>query len=384
MDLSLTEEDELLRDTVRELGQQRVRPHAIEWDEARALPEGLMAELGEMGLTAMELPEDEGGTALSAVAAAALVGELAAADGALALRVLRHNTFGLGHVMLGLADDVREAELPAMAEGRVEVAWALSEQGSTTDPGSIQTRAVRDGDHWVLDGHKQHVVGGATAGRIVVLATTAKGDSTADDIVALLVDGDADGLTRGEPVRTMGMRAAGTAHLRFEQVRVPASRMLGEPGQAWGHAMELLDRARIGMAALACGIGRGALQVSTAYAKEREQFGKPIASFQAIQWKLADMATTLEAAWLLTMRAAWLCDSGQEFAAAASRAKIAATTAATRGCSEALQVHGGYGYTREFPVEKALRDARWCESSGGTNEVPRTLVSQAIAARYTG
>ena len=324
------------------------------------------------------MPEDEGGTALSTVAAAALVGELAAADGALALRVCRHNMLGLAHVMLGLPQAEREAELPAMAEGRVEVAWALSEQGSTTDPGSIRTRATRDGDDWILEGTKHHVVGGATAERVVVIATTG------EDIVALLVDADAKGVTRGEPVRTMGMRAAATAHLSFDGVRVPASRMLGEPGKAWDDVLGLLDRSRIGMAAIACGIGRGALQVSTAYAKEREQFGKPIASFQAIQWKLADMATTLEAAWLLTMRAAWLRDGGQEFATAASRAKIAATTAATRSCSEALQVHGGYGYTREFPVEKALRDARWCENSGGTNEVSRTVVSQAIVARYAG
>ncbi|MEX1364491.1 MAG: acyl-CoA dehydrogenase family protein, partial [Nannocystaceae bacterium] len=221
----------------------------------------------------------------------------------------------------------------------------------------------------------------AIAQRIVVLATTAAGG---DEVVALLVDADAPGLEVGDPVRTLGMRAAGTAHVHLEAVRVPESRRLGAAGAAWGDAMALLDRSRIGMAAVACGIGRGALEVSTAYALEREQFGRPIAKFQAIQWKLADMATTLEAAWLLTLQAAWRRDRGLPFAAAASRAKLMAATVASRACSEALQIHGGYGYTREYPIERAMRDARLCEIGEGTSEIQRLLISRAIADRFAG
>lgn len=387
MDFFLSEEDELLRDTVRELCEQQVRPHAGAWDEARALPPDVLPSLGEQGLLAMELPEDEGGAGLSTVAATALVEELASADGALALLVSVHNHLGLGHATK-LGDGARGEELPALVDGRHVAAWALSERGGGSDALRMATTARKDGDQWVLEGDKHYILGAAVAQRIVVLATTnAPGKdgvarSGADEIVALLVDADAPGLTVSEPVRTLGMRAAGTAHLRLEGVRVPDSRRLGEPGAAWADAMALLDRSRIGMAAVACGIGRGAMSVATAYAKEREQFGRPIAKFQAIQWKLADMATTLEAAWLLTLKAAWRRDQGLPFSAHASRAKLAAAQAATRACSEALQIHGGYGYTREYPVERSLRDARLCEIGEGTNEIQRLLISRAIAERF--
>ncbi|MCA9655993.1 MAG: acyl-CoA dehydrogenase family protein [Myxococcales bacterium] len=388
MDFSLSEEDLLLRDTVRELCDQQVRPHAGAWDEARALPPELLPGLGQQGLLAMERPEDEGGAGLSTVAATSLVEELAAADGALALLVSVHNHLGLAHAAQGLRPGPRAQELPALTDGRHIAAWALSERGSGSDALRLSTSARRDGDGWVLQGEKRYVLGASVAQRIVVLATTAGAGkdgperSRPEEVVALLVDADAPGLERSEPVRTLGMRAAGTAHLRLDGVRVPAERELGDPGRAWADAMALLDRSRVGMAAVACGIGRGAMEVAAAYAQEREQFGRPIAEFQAIQWKLADMATTLEAAWLLTLQAAWRRDVGLPFGAHASRAKLAAARAATVACSEALQIHGGYGYTREFPVERALRDARLCEIGEGTNEIQRLLISRAIAERF--
>lgn len=393
MDFELGEEDVLLRDTVRELCDQRVRPHAAGFDGARALPGELLRELGAMGLLAMERPEDEGGAGLGAVAATALVEELAAADGALALLLGTHNWQGLGHAAAGLREPERAAELPAMASGERLVAWALPEAGraicasahaggrggsDAARAAALSIAARRDGDAWVLEGEVRHVLGAAVAGRLVIFARTDAGPT------AWLVDADASGVHIGEPVRTLGARAAGTAHVRLSSVRVPDARRLGEPGAALADAWPRLERAQLGLAAVACGILRGALQVASAYAQERKQFGQPLAAFQAIQWKLADMATTLDAAWLLTLAAAWRCDAGRPHADLAARARLAATTAALRGTSEALQIHGGYGYTREFPIERALRDARACEAAEGGAALSRLVLAHALTDRLAG
>jgi len=387
MDFELGEEDVLLRDTVRELCDQRVRPRAGGFDEARVLPGELWAELGAMGLCAMERPEDEGGAGLSAVAATALIEELAAADGALALLVGVHNWQGLPHAAAGLCEPERGLELPAMAAGERLVAWALPEGAWLESVGADAAKGVRlpvsarrEGEAWVLDGEVRHVIGAAVAGRLVIFAQAQAGPT------AWLVDADAEGMST-MPVRTLGARAAGTAHVRLAAVCVPEARRLGEPGAAFADAWPRLVRTELGLGAVACGILRGALQAAAAYAQERRQFGQAIASFQAIQWKIADMATTLDAAWLLTQRAAWLCDAGRphaEMAEAAARARILATTAAVRGTSEALQIHGGYGYTREFPVERALRDARACEVVQGGGALPRLWLARALAERLSG
>lgn len=376
MDFSLSEEDELLRKTVREFCDAQVRPNAEAWDGARALPSGLLGELGEMGLLAMELSEDLGGAELSTVAATALVGELASADGALASLVSDHNTMGLACAAKCLQGPARDEEVSAMAGGAHLVATVVGERSGV--------RARPSGDGWELTGEARHVLGAADASRLVVFANGGDADAAFDPgaVVALLVDANATGVAVGERVRTLGMRAAGTAHVQFDGVQVSAERRLADPGQAWSEGQALLDRKRIDMAAIACGIGRGALAVAVAYANERQQFGRPIAKFQAIQWKLADMATNLESAWLMTLHAAWLRDRGQPFAAAAGRAKLKAAVSAKLACTEALQIHGGYGYTREFPVERALRDARCCELAGETNEHQRSVVSQSVLGRF--
>jgi alkylation response protein AidB-like acyl-CoA dehydrogenase len=391
MDFELGEEDLLLRDTVRELCEQRVRPHAGAFDEARALPAALLAELGAMGLLAMERPEDEGGAGLSAVAASAVTGELAAADGALALLVGVHNWQGLAHVAAALAEPERAVELPGLVSGERLVAWALPERvrggvaayakgqraAAAAGP-ALHVQARREGEVWVLEGEVRHVLGAAVAGRVVVFGQAEAGPT------AWLVDADAEGVHVSDPVRTLGARAAATAHIRLVGVRVPDARRLGEPGQAWADAEPRLHRTHLGVAAVACGLARGVLEAAAAYAMERQQFGQPIASFQAIQWKLADMSVALDAAWLLTARAAWLHDTGRPFAEAAARARILATTTAVRSTSEALQIHGGYGYTREFPVERALRDARTCEAIGGGGRVARIVLARAVAERLAG
>ena len=378
MDFELGEEESLLRDTVRGLCDQRVRPEAGAWDEVRALPDGLLSELGEMGLLAMEIAEDAGGAGLSAVAATALCEELASADGALAQVIAAHNHLGLAHVAAKASEAMRESELPALVGGEHVVAWALPEHARAGGESDLGIVARRDGDDWILEGRVPHVLGASLAGRVVVFADTNAGPG------AWMFDVGTDGVGI-EPTRTLGARAAGIGHVALQAVRVPDGQRLGEPGAALVDARGLLVRHDIACAAVACGLARGALQVSAAYAQEREQFGRPIARFQAIQWKLADMGTTLDAAWLLTMKAAWRRDAGRpedEVARAAARARAYAGPMATRACSEALQIHGGYGYTREYPVERALRDARQHEGRGGS--AMRLRLADAIAQRFAG
>lgn len=382
MDFALGEEERLLRETVRGLGQQTIGPHAGAWDEVRALPEALLGELGALGLLGLEVAEDEGGAGLGAVAASVLCEELAAVDGGLAQLVVAHNHLGLAHVSQGLQGPVRASELAALVGGERLVAWALPEHVWMPEHEGalgVTARPHKNGgngpgaDAWVLDGSVAHVLGAGVAGRLVIVADSDDGPT------AWLCDPKAQGVTR-ESVRTLGARAAGTAHVRLEGVVVPSTHRLAEPGSARRDVAALRPRAHLGMAAVACGLARGALTTATAYAQEREQFGKPIARYQAIQWKLADMGTTLDAAWLLTMQAAWRCDTGRPYATAAARARLYAATVATRACSEALQIHGGYGYTREYPVERALRDARHGQGRHGI--ALRHVLAQAIAERF--
>lgn len=381
MDFELDDDDQLLRDTVRQLCEQSVRPHAGAWDDARAIPADVRAELGQMGLWALVRPEDEGGAGLSVVTACALVEELGAADGALAMLVAAHNFSGLAHVAAAASSRPALAqELPAMVSGERLCAWALPEAavGPAASGDALAITAGRDGDSWALDGEARHVLGAAVAGRIVVFARAEEGPT------AFLLDADAHGVHVSDQVRTLGARAAGTAHLGLQGVRVSDERRMGEPGQALVEAATTVGLGQLAAAAVACGILRGALQQASAYAQQREQFGRPIAAFQAIQWKVADMGTALDAGWLLILRAASLCDQGRRFAEAAARARAWATGAAVRGCSEALQIHGGYGYTREYPVERALRDARQLESTGGGGAAARLVIAWAIAERSGG
>ncbi len=312
------------------------------------------------------------------MAATALCEELASADGALAQVIATHNHLGLAHVAAAASESVRESELPALVGGERVVAWALPEHARAGGASDLGVTARRDADHWILEGRVSHVLGASLAGRLVVFADSDAGPG------AWMLDASADGVGI-EPARTLGARAAGTGHVALQSVRVPDAQRLGEPGAALDDARGLLIRYDIACAAVACGLARGALQVSADYAQEREQFGRPIAKFQAIQWKLADMGTTLDAAWLLAMQAAWRRDAGRpeaEVAQAAARARAFAGPMATRACSEALQIHGGYGYTREYPVERALRDARQHEGRGGS--AMRLRLADAIAQRFAG
>jgi len=383
MDFQLGEDELLLKENVRQFCRTEVLPNAGTWDEEESFPADAVARLGELGLLGMEAPEAHGGVELSAVAAACVIEELASFDGSLALTVTCHNNLCVGHIALAGTHEQKERFLPGLAAGESLGAWALADDDGRSDAAAIKTIATREGDHFVLRGRKSFVTGGSASKVLVVLAAD-KPEAGERGLVALVVDRDAKGVKIEPPVGNLGVRAAGTVGITFEDVRVPADRQLRGAGDCLDDARTVTARARVNMAAMACGLGRAAMETATAYAKEREQFGRPIAAFQAIQWKIANMAADLQAAWCMTLRAAHLRDVGQPFSVAASRAQIFAARAATRAGSEALQVHGGYGYTREYLVERYLRDARLCSLALESSERLRTVVSQAIRERYAG
>jgi alkylation response protein AidB-like acyl-CoA dehydrogenase len=381
MSFELGEDVELLRGSVRELCERQIVPHARAWDAAGQLPPSIVRELGEVGLFGLRVPESEGGAGLSMGAAAALIEELAAADAAVALTVTVHNFSCLGHLSRRASASMRETLLPRLVSGEALGAWAMAEPGVGSDPGAARATVRHEGGHWVIRGHKALVVQGAAAEVIVVVASTDP-EQGPDSLASFLVERTDPGVRILDEVRTLGMRAAATVDLRLEDVRVPEARCLARPGLAHRDMREVQADSRIAHAALACGLTRAALDAARAYAREREQFGRPIGDFQAIQWKLADIATGLDAARLLVQRAAWQRDRGQAAVEEAARAKLFAATRAVAACSEALQIHGGYGYTEEFPVERMLRDARYIPIAEGTDEIQRIVLSDAIVRRF--
>jgi alkylation response protein AidB-like acyl-CoA dehydrogenase len=380
MDFRLGDDDALLVDNVRAFCRDRVADQAAAWDDAGCIPPAVLGELGELGLLGMRVSEAEGGVALSTVAATAIVEELAIGSASLALVVSAHNFLAVAHIVAAGSPEQRRTLLPDLVSGRRIGAWALSETVSGSDAAAAQTTATaREGGGWKLDGQKAYVTSGGHAGRIVVFAAVEPGDREAG-LSAFVVDREQTGLGL-EPVRPLGMRATSLSHLVLSGACVDDDRRLGALGSGLPTAKALLHESRIAIAALSCGITAAALTAARDYALERRQFGQPIADFQAIQWKLADIAMGLDAARLLTRRAAWLADAGQPFAAFASRAKLHASELACRATSEALQIHGGYGYTREFVVERLLRDAHACRIAEGTSQIQRLLLAREIAAR---
>ena len=381
MTFELGEDVSLLQRSVRDLCERQIVPHARTWDAAGKIPPSIVRELGEMGLLGLRIPEAHGGAGLSMVAAAALVEELAAADGSVALTVAVHNFACLGHVWRRANAQAKDELIPRLASGEVLGAWAMAEPGVGSDPGSARATVRHEGGEWVLRGRKSLVVQGAAADVIVVVASTDP-EQGPESLASFLIERTAKGVVVVDEVRTLGMRAAASVDLRLEDVRVPEARCLARPGLAQRDMREVEADSRIAHAAIACGLMRAAIEAARAHAREREQFGHPIADFQAIQWKLADMATHLDAARLLVNKAAWMRDQGQAGLEEASRAKLFAASKAVAACSEALQIHGGYGYTEEFPVERLLRDARYLPIAGGTDEIQRITLSGAIASRF--
>jgi alkylation response protein AidB-like acyl-CoA dehydrogenase len=294
--------------------------------------------------------------------------------------VASHNGLGTGHVLSFGTEEQKRKYLPKAASGEWLAAWALTEPGSGSDAAALRTTAKRDGDGWILDGTKTFITQGSVGGFCVVLARSNPNVTKQRGITAFVVEHGTPGFTASKHLLKLGCRASDTAELTLDGVRIPDSQRVGEVDQGFADTMRILDRGRISIAAMALGLGYGALDMATRYAKERKAFGNPIAQFQAVQWMLADSKTELDAAALLTYRAAWLADQGRRHTEEASMAKLFASEAATRACNNALQVHGGYGYVREFDVERHLRDAKLCEIGEGTSEVQRMVIAKHVLA----
>ena len=377
MDFSLTDEQRTIQETIREFGEREVKAQSGEWDRDERFPFEAVAQLGKLGFLGVSLPEDVGGGGADTLAGALVVEGLARYDASLALTVASHTSLASGHVNLFASDALRRRYLPRMTSGEWLGAWCLTEPASGSDAAGLRTRAVRDGDHWVLDGSKMFITQG-TVGRVyVVLASTAP-DLGQKGISAFVVERDTPGLSNGRTIEKLGLHASDTAEVVLESVRVPADHLIGRENEGFRQALIVLDNGRIGMAAWCLGIGRGALEESIAYARERTAFGKPIADLQAIQFMLADMSTRLEAARMLLYRAAYLKDAGQPYRAAASMAKLTASEAAMWATTKAVQIHGGYGYMRDYPVERYMRDAKLGEIGEGTSEVQRMVIARAL------
>ncbi len=379
MDFSLSEDHLMLRDTVRSFCAEKVRPHAKKWDETEEFPWEVVKELGEMGCLGVTVPEELGGAGMDPLALAIVVEEVARQDGSLALTVASHNGLGTSHIRYFGTDEQKERWIPDLASGKKLAGWGLTEAGSGSDAAGMRTSAVKKGDKWVINGTKMWITQGTVGDTFVVLAVTDK-TKKQRGISAFVVEKGTPGFSSNKIHGKLGMRSSDTAELILENVEVPDSHRIGEVNNGFIDTLKILDRGRITIGMLSVGLGRGAIEEACLYAQEREAFGKPISSFQAIQWKLADMATEMEAARLLLYQAAWLAGEGKPFTLPASMGKLFASEAATRACSEAIQIHGGYGYTNEFPVERYFRDAKLCEIGEGTSEVQRMVIARKLLA----
>jgi len=376
MDFDLPDDLRLLQDTAREFADAELAPHAAELDRKEEFPSRHWPKLSALGFLGMLIPERYGGAGLGHLAMTVALEELNRACASTGVTVSVHNSLVGGPLVRYGSDPQKEKYLPRLAAGEVIGAYALSEPTCGSDAAALRTTAVRSGDHYLLNGRKAWITSGAAAGLIIVFATVdpARG---AKGITAFLVEPGSGGFSVGKKEKKMGIRGSQTVELILEDVRVPAENRLGGEGEGFRIALETLDGGRIGIAAQAVGIARASLEASLKYSSERKQFGRPIAEFQAIQWKIADMAMEIDAARLLTYRAAWLREQGRPHTAEAAMAKLFASEAANRAATQAVQVHGGAGYCAEFPVERYFRDAKITEIYEGTSEIQRVVISRS-------
>ncbi len=366
-----------IRAMVRDFARSEIGPHARAWDESSHFPREVFAQLGELGLLGILIPEEYDGAGLSYRHYIAVIEELAAVEGGVALSLAAHNSLCTNHIFMFGSDEQKRRWLPVLARGEVLGAWGLTEPEAGSDAGGTKTTAVRDGSEWILNGSKNFTTHASVGGVAVVTARTAPGKDH-HGISAFVVPLDADGVVRGKKEDKLGMRCSDTASLMFEDCRLPGGALIGEEGEGFVQAMSVLDGGRISIAALGAGIARGALRVAVDYARQRQQFGRPIAAFQGIRFKLADMAVAVEAAELLTEQAAAAKDAGEKTTRLSSQAKLFAGEAAVRVSEEAVQILGGYGYTKDYPAEKFWRDAKLCTIGEGTSEIQRMVIAREL------
>jgi alkylation response protein AidB-like acyl-CoA dehydrogenase len=381
MDLRLTDEQQLLRRTVREFADAEMRPHVMEWDEAQAFPRALVSKLATLGLMGIQVPETYGGAGMSAIAYCICLEELARVDPSVSLSVAAHNGLAVAHLLMFANESQKRQYLVPLAEGSKLGGWALTEASSGSDAAAMRTQARADGDGWVLNGTKQFITHGAIADTLVITAVTDRQQGSRG-ISAFIVPRGTKGLSAGKKENKLGMRASDTSEVILTDCRVPASAIIGAPGEGFLQAMQVLDAGRIGIAALAVGLAEGAYDAARRYAHERRQFGQRISEFQAIRWKIADMATRIQAAQLLTYRAAWMRDRKIERTSQESSiAKLYSSEIAVRVAEECVQIHGGYGFVKDYPAEKFFRDVKLCTIGEGTSEIQRLVIGRQLIGR---
>jgi alkylation response protein AidB-like acyl-CoA dehydrogenase len=377
MDFQLDDAHLQIRQMVRDFCEEEVKPHARGWDETCEFPRAVVAKLGELGLLGVTVPEELGGAGLDMLALAVVVEEIGRYDGSLALTVASHNGLGTSQIRYFGTEAQRQRFVPPLARGEKLAAWGLTEPGSGSDAAGLASSAVRKGDRWILNGSKMFITQGTVGDTFVVLARTSP-EKAQKGITAFVLEKGMKGFSQSAIHAKLGMRSSDTAELHMEDVDVPDENRVGEVDHGFLDTLSILDRGRITIGALAVGLARGAVEEARAYAQERKAFGKPIAEFQAIAFALADMATDVDAARLLVWRSAALCDAGLPFGREASMGKLFASEAAMRATGKAIQILGGYGYTRDYPVERYFRDAKLCEIGEGTSEIQRLVIARSI------
>ena len=378
MMFGLTEDQEALRKVVRAFAAKEILPHVMERDEKSEFPHEIVKQMGQMGLMGVIFPEELGGAGMGYVEYVTAIEELSRVDGSVGIIVASHNSLCTNHIMLAGNDEQRQRWIPKLASGSWLGAWGLTEPGSGSDAAGMRTTATRKGDCWVLNGGKTFITNGTYADCALVMAVTDREKGTRGGISGFLVEKGTPGFRSGKKENKLGLRASDTAELIFEDCVIPADHLVGKEGDGFKDAMRVLDGGRISIAALSLGIARGALDAAMKYAMERRQFGKAISEFQAIQFKLATMATELDAAWLLTMRAAQMKDKGQKVTLESSMAKLYASEVACRICDEGVQIHGGYGFIKDYPAEKFYRDVKLCTIGEGTSEIQRMVIAREL------
>jgi len=379
MDVRLSDEQTLLRKSVREFAETEMRPHIMEWDNAQHFPRELMPKLAALGLMGIQFPEASGGAGMSAVDYCICIEELARVDPSVSLSVAAHNGLGAAHIGRFGSDEQKQQYLTPLARGEKLAAWGLTEPGSGSDAAAMRTTATKDGDDWVLNGSKAFITHGKSGDTMVVMAVTDKTKGN-KGISAFIVERGTPGLLAGKKEDKLGMRASETTEVLFQNCRIPANQLIGDEGQGFIQTLQVLDAGRIGIAALAVGLAQGAYEAARGYAFQRKQFGRPIGTFQSIRWKLVDNAARVEAARLLTYRAAWMKDEGQRTTLESSMAKLYASEIAVRASEDCVQIHGGYGFVKDYPAEKFFRDVKLTTIGEGTSEVQRLVIARQLLA----
>jgi alkylation response protein AidB-like acyl-CoA dehydrogenase len=377
MDFGFTEEQLEIKRTAREFAEKEIRPHVMEWDENQTFPISVLKDLGELGFLGVLIPAEYGGAGLGYVEYVTIVEELSRVDGSIGISVAAHNSLCTGHIFTFGTEDQRRRFVVPLAKGDKIGAWSLTEPEAGSDAGGTQTFARLDGDSWILNGQKTFTTHGTYGDICVAMAVTDRAAGH-HGISAFILEKGMPGFSAGKKENKLGLRASDTSTVVFEDCRVPKENLLGELGHGFIDALKVLDGGRISIAALGIGMAQGAYEAALNYAKQRKQFGRPIAEFQAIQFKLADMATEIDAARFLTHRAAWMKDQGMQTTAQSSMAKLYAGEVAVRVANECVQVHGGYGFIKEYPAEKFYRDVKLCTIGEGTSEIQRLVIAREI------